>query len=142
MLDRLEKDGWITAEKPGSRGSKPFSITKAGAKKLAKEWRDLLRRRPTSIDEILRILYLSRVLGNAPLAVRFATQATADLEALREMKRLEACQYDPGLGSSSRADWYRSLKLRSQAAEAEAQAHLLSDVAGELLGAKRSKKKR
>ena len=142
VLARLEEGGWIEADKAGARRSRRFSITKAGEKRLKLEWRNLLQKRVTATDEILRIVYLSRILGDAPTAARFAARASGDLAALGEMKRMEADQHDSWPDSPESADWYLSMKLRGQAAEAMSHARLLAEIAKELQPRKRAKKHR
>ena len=142
VLARLEKNGWIEADEMGARRSRRFSITKTGERNLKSQWKYLLLRKATATDEILRIVYLSRVLGDASAAARFATRASDDLAALAEMKRLEARQRSAAPDSTGSADWYFAMRLRGQAAEALSHARLLADIAKELQPGKRSKKKR
>jgi DNA-binding MarR family transcriptional regulator len=142
VLARLEKGGWIEADEMGVRRSRRFSITKSGERRLKSEWKSLLGGRQTTTDEILRIVYLSRVLGNASTAAEFAARASGDLAALGEMKQMEAHQHNSGPDSPTSADWYLSMKLRSQAADAQAHARLLAEIAKELQPSNRSKKKR
>jgi len=141
VLARLEQSGWIEADEAGVRRSRRFSITKTGAKNLESQWKNLPLKRSTAPDEILRIVYLANVLGNASTAARFAERASEDLAALGEMKRIEAQQHAGGSESANSPDWYLSMKLRSQAVEALSNARLLAEIAKELQPAKRKKKR-
>ncbi len=141
VLARLEEHGWIGGGKPGVRGSRRFTITKTGEKTLAAEWRGLLRRRSTSIDEILRVVYLAWALGEISSAAQFMDQASTDLIALATTRKAEAAHLQSLLYGKAAGEAYRWLKLRTQVAELEANARMLKEMKKELEKQKKAKKR-
>jgi DNA-binding PadR family transcriptional regulator len=142
VLARLEKAGLVAAGKPGVRGSRRFTITKAGEKTLRSEWRGLLQVRPTAIEEALRVIYLAWSAGESVAAGKFADQAAADLLARAVTKKAEAAEVRPHTSSKRPGETFRWLKLRVEAAEAEADARMLGEVKQELMGNKKNKAKK
>jgi DNA-binding PadR family transcriptional regulator len=140
-LRRLEKNGWISADQPGVRRKRKFSLTKAGRNALRIQCLKLEEKRPSSMDEILRAAYLTAIISGTRPTMRVLERGAADLSHVARLKQAEADQLLL-LSRIQTPAWYRWLKVRSQATEAEAHARLLAEVAREYRRNKPSKQNR
>ncbi len=140
ILARLEDSGLIEAPKPGVRDSRRFTITKEGKKFLVAGWKQLLERRPTDVDEILRITYLAWALGSPEIASGFVEEAAAGIEDLAAMRKAEANQLRRGLGAPVGGISYRWLRIEAEAARLQAQGEALKQLGKEIKNKKNAKK--
>lgn len=140
ILARLEKSGLIEAPKPGVRDSRRFTITKEGKKFLAAGWEQLLERRPTDVDEILRITYLAWALGSPQIASDFVEEAAAGIEDLATMRKAEANQLRRGLAAPVGGQSYRWLRIEAEAARLQAQGEALKQLGKEIKNKKNATK--
>lgn len=99
-----------------------------------------MQRRTTSIEEVLRIVYLAWALGTSS-ASKFIEQASSDLVALAATRKAEAAHLQSLLDGKPAGEAYRWLKLRAEVAELEADARMLKEVQKELQKQKRTKKR-
>ena len=132
ILARLEDGGLIEAPQAGVRGTRRFAITKAGSKHLAAEWKHLLNRQPTDIDEILRITYLAWAIDSPDLASRFVATAAAGIEAFAATRRAEANQLLRSLTVQVGGPAYRWLRTATEAARLQAQSEALKLLGKEI----------
>jgi DNA-binding MarR family transcriptional regulator len=141
ILARLEQAGLLEAPKAErDRGVRRFSISKEGKKHLAAGWKELLQRRPTDIDEILRITYIAWTMGSADVASRFIETAAAGLQDLAVTRRAEANQLLRGLTGPLGGQAFRWLRTGADAARIEAQAEALKQL-GREIKVRKSKRK-
>jgi DNA-binding PadR family transcriptional regulator len=139
VLARLEEAGLIGAPKAGVRGTRPFSVTKAGSKHLNSEWRSLLGRQPTDVDEILRITYIAWVLGSPDEASRVLVSTSSELSALAATRRAEANQLQRSLMGQVGGQAFRWLRTSAEAARIQAQSMALKHLAEEIRTASKKK---
>jgi DNA-binding PadR family transcriptional regulator len=132
IFARLEAAGLIEAPKAGVRGTRRFSITKAGGRHLAAEWKQLLNRQPTDVDEILRITYLAWAMDSPEIASRFVETAAAGLEAFAATRRAEANQLQRSLTVQVGGPAYRWLRTATEAARLQAQSEALKLLGKEI----------
>jgi hypothetical protein len=132
ILGRLERTGLIGAPKAGVRGTRRFSITKAGSKQLVAEWKQLLSRQPTDVDEILRITHLAWTMDSPDIASRFLETAAAGLEAFAATRRAEASQLQRTVTVKVGGPAYRWLRTATEAARLQAQAEALRHLGKEI----------
>lgn len=89
-LDRLEKDGLLSASKPGARKSRRFTVTPQGQRLLQNEWGELQQRSTTDLDSIVRIAYLTWMNGSAAEAATFLEGAAERLRRLGMVRNAKA----------------------------------------------------
>ena len=132
ILARLEEAGLIEAPKAGVRGTRRFAITKTGSKHLVAEWKQLLKRQPTDVDEILRITYLAWAMDSPDIASRFVETAAAGIEAFAATRRAEANQLLRCLTVQVGGPAYRWLRTATEAARLQAQSEALKLLGKEI----------
>ncbi len=140
ILARLEEDGLIEASKAGIRDVRRFTITKEGKKRLSVGWKELLERRPTDVDEILRITYLGWAMGSPEIASHFVDNAASGLQDLAATRRAEANQLARGLTEQVGGQAFRWLRTEAEAARLGAQAVALKQLGKEIKSRKKQKK--
>ena len=129
ILARLEEAGLVEAPKAErGRGARRFSITTAGRKRLSAEWKQLLERRPTDVDEILRITYIAWVMGSPEMAATFVENSAAGLNHLAATRQAEANQLRGTLGRQVGGPAFRWLRAGADAARLQAQAEALKQL--------------
>lgn len=129
ILARLEQAGLLEAPKAErGRGVRRFSITKEGRKHLSAGWEELLQRRPTDIDEILRITYITWVMGSPEMAGAFVENSAAGLKYLAETRQAEVNQLRSALGGQVGGQAFRWLRAGADAARLQAQAEALKQL--------------
>ena len=129
ILARLEQAGLLeapTAER--ARGVRRFSISKEGKKHLAAGWKELPQRRPTDIDEILRITYIAWVMGSPETAAIFVENSAAGLNYLAATRQAEVNQLRSALGGRVGGQAFRWLRAGADAARLQAQAEALKQL--------------
>jgi DNA-binding PadR family transcriptional regulator len=139
VLARLEDSGLIEAPKPGVRDSRRFAITKNGKKHLA-GWEELLNRRPSDIDEIIRIAYLAWSLGSPDVSSSFLENAARSMGDLATTRRAEANQLQRGIADPIGGQAYRWLRIEAEEARLRGQAEVLKRLAKELKNKKNKKR--
>jgi predicted transcriptional regulator len=129
ILARLEKAGLVEAPKAErSRGARRFSITTAGRKHLSAGWKQLVERRPTDTDEILRITYIAWVMGFPEIAATFVENSAAGLNHLAATRQAEVNQLRGTLGGQVGGQAFRWLRAGADAARLQAQAAALTQL--------------
>ena len=129
ILARLEEAGYVEAPKAErGRGTRRFSITTAGRKHLSTGWTQLLDRRPTDTDEILRITYIAWVMGSRDMAATFVENSAAGLGHLAATRQAEVNQLRGTLGGQLGGRAFRWLRTAAEAARLQAQAEALKQL--------------
>jgi len=96
ILSRLEKSSLVEAPKAERRrGARGFSINTAGRKRLSAEWKQLLERRPTDVDEILRITYIAWFMGSPEMAASFVENSAAGLNCSSRERQVASIRLSP-----------------------------------------------
>ena len=140
ILARLEEAGLVEAPKAErGRGVRRFTITKEGRKHLGAGWKPLLERRPTDVDEILRITYIAWMMGSPEMAAGFVDCAAAGLQYLAATREAEARQLRSTLGEQVGGPAFRWLRTGADAARLQAQAEALKQLGRQI---KQTKPKR
>ena len=140
ILARLEEAGLIQAAKPGVREVRRFSVTKEGRKHLTVGWKELLERRPTDVDEVLRITYIAWAMDSPEVASKFVESAAAGLQYLAATRNAEANQLQSTLGEHVGGQAFRWLRTAADAARLHAQAEALKQL-GRQIKTKKSKRR-
>ncbi|HLI64097.1 MAG TPA: hypothetical protein VKV05_11905, partial [Terriglobales bacterium] len=103
-------------------------------------WQELLNRRPSDVDEILRIMFLAWAMGSPELASRFAEDAATSLQLLAETRRAEAHQVQRAITDPVVGEAVRWLRTAADAARLQAQAEALKQL-GKQIKTRKNKRK-
>jgi DNA-binding PadR family transcriptional regulator len=132
-LARLEKDRLLKSSDRGTRGSRGFEITKAGAKLLQESWRTLLNDPVADADRVLRTAYLAWKYGSAAESARYLKSASASLSGMEKVASAEAERFGNSM-TTVNAEAHRWLRARLEAAQLGARVHEFEALATHLKG--------
>ena len=134
VLAHLQNAQLVRQTATDQRNTRRYLITPAGAETLKAAWRTCPKLRPAHIDSIIRVAYLTWILGNDREAASFLRRAAMILRARATTLQAQASELFHGIRQELYGNGYRWLRTCCDAARMEASAEALTQMADQICG--------